>query len=148
MFSRLVKFPTLNVNDIPISITNKTGELLSKNVFVISQPFIALFENEVQFFNESEPIGVNKVLRDNVDSVFIRNYYRDLSTKNKNIYFFRSWFRYYKDERLLTYYNVLENLNHPSTCNKTVAYMLRASEQNFYSNNDDQFITLMSKVGL
>ena len=148
MFSRLVKFPTLNVNDIPLSIANKTEELLTKNVFIISQPLIALFENEVQFFNESEPIGANKVLRENVDGVIIKNYYRDLTTKNKNIYFFRSWFQYYKDKRLLSYYNVLENLNHPSTCNKTVAYMFRASEQNFYSNNDDQFIKLINKVGL
>jgi len=148
MFLRLTKLSTLNANDIPISIIEKTGELLSKNIQFNVQPLIASFENECQFFNESDSITKNLFLSKNVNSILIHNFYRDLSTQNKNLYFFRSWFRFNKEERVLSYYNVLENLNHPSTCIKTVSYMFRASEQAIYVLEDNDLVQSLHKVRL
>jgi hypothetical protein len=52
----------------------------------------ASFENECQFFNESDSITKNLFLSKNVNSILIHNFYRDLSTQNKNLFFDFSFF--------------------------------------------------------
>jgi hypothetical protein len=121
------RFPTLNWNDIPVKIIHKTGDLLSKNINFNCQALTDCFENDTEFFIQSEPVTINKHIRRNVDLIHIHNFYRDLCTDNKNFYFYRSWFRF--ENRTLRLYNVLENLNHPSGCNKTTMYMYHATDQ-------------------
>lgn len=132
--------PTLNLYDIPISIINKTSVLISKKMILNSSPLIECFESENELFMQSEPISRSPFLKKHVDLILPCNFYRNLATGNKNILLFRSWFRFEKENKKLSFFNVLEKLDHPSTSSRTISYMFRASEKITYATNREDFI--------
>jgi hypothetical protein len=140
---------TLNRNDLPLTIIHRTGDLLSKNIIFNSQPLVDCFESDTQFFIECEPVSVNKFIKGNVDLVNINNYYRDLSTSNnRKFFYYRSWYHFDVENKSLSFFNVLENLNHPTTCNRTILYMYLSSDQVCFppQNDKEAFLNFLSKI--
>jgi hypothetical protein len=137
--------PTIEHTSHQINQSNQTNQIITQN----TKPLITSYLSFRELFERSKSIPEYPPLHNQVDSILVQGYFRDIATcsiPEKQMVIMRVWFDYDKKTRLIKFINVYELCNDIEWCVDTQRYFKLIKEPllvpsfDEIANDNDGFI--------
>ena len=128
--------PTIEHTSHQINQANQANQIITQN----TKPLITSYLSFRELFERSKSIPEYPPLHNQVDSILVQGYFRDIATcsiPEKQMVIMRVWFNYNRQNKLIKFINIFELTNDIEWCVDTQRYFKLIKEPLLVPSFDD-----------